>query len=130
VALCKFKKNKVWIWKAYDRHNNRLIGWLCGDRSCKTLALFLKRLKEKKSFSIVQITLAYRSLIPPERLYGVKDKTHTIERNNCLQRHWLAQVKLISIVVSKSIEMIDLSIGLFAAFHINKIPSFTKLLIY
>jgi insertion element IS1 protein InsB len=63
---------------------------------------------------------AYQALIPKKKLFLGKDKTHAIERNNCLQRHWFARFKRKSIVVSKSVEMVDITIRLFAAIHINK----------
>lgn len=51
----------------------------------------------------------------------VQGKAHTvsIERNNCTQRHWFARFKRKSIVVSKSMQMIDLTISLFARFRVN-----------
>ncbi len=115
------KKNKLWIWKAYDRHTNRLIDWICGDRSHKTLRRPLDRLSRLKiHFFCADQYEAYQTLIPENKLYLRKDKTHAIERNNCLQRHWLARFKRKSIVVSKSVKMVDVSIALFTAIHINK----------
>jgi insertion element IS1 protein InsB len=52
--------------------------------------------------------------------YVSKDQTYRIEQNNARQRHWFARFRRKSIVVSKSMEMIDLTIGLFAAVHVNK----------
>lgn len=49
-----------------------------------------------------------------------KDQTYRIEQNNGRQRHWFARFRRKSIVVSKSMEMIDLTMALFAAFHVNK----------
>jgi insertion element IS1 protein InsB len=46
-----------------------------------------------------------------------KAHTHAIERNNGRQRHWLARFKRRSIVVSKSLSMIDVSMTLFAYFQ-------------
>lgn len=50
-----------------------------------------------------------------------KSETVAIEQNNGWQRHWLARFRRKSIVVSKSAEMVDLTMGLFAAYHVNKI---------
>ena len=63
---------------------------------------------------------AYQALTPVDKLYLGKDKTHVIERNSCLQRHWLVRFKQKFIVVSKPVKMVDMSIALFAAIHINK----------
>lgn len=49
-----------------------------------------------------------------------KSETVAIEQNNGWQRHWLARFRRKSIVVSKSAEMVDLTMGLFAAYHVNK----------
>jgi IS1 family transposase len=49
-----------------------------------------------------------------------KDQTYRIEQNNSRQRHWFARFRRKSIVVSRSLEMIDLTMALFAAFHVNK----------
>ena len=42
-----------------------------------------------------------------------------LERNNCRQRHWFARFKRKSLVVSKSLQMVDLTMALFARFHVN-----------
>jgi insertion element IS1 protein InsB len=62
---------------------------------------------------------AYADLIPAGQLYVGKDQTHGIERDHARQRHWLARFRRRSIVVSKSVRMIDASIALFAAFGGN-----------
>jgi insertion element IS1 protein InsB len=52
-----------------------------------------------------------------------KDKTVEIERNNAAQRHWFARFRRKSIVVSKSQEMVDITMAIFAAVHVNKVYS-------
>jgi insertion element IS1 protein InsB len=61
----------------------------------------------------------YASVLPQEKLAQSKATTHDIERNHCRQRHWLGRFKRKSIMVSKSMEMIDLTMGLFAKFWVN-----------
>src|SRR3954451_7355892 len=39
------KKNKLWIWLAFDRSGQRLIDWECGNRDAATLNRLLERLK-------------------------------------------------------------------------------------
>ena len=58
-------------------------------------------------------------MIPVGRLYAGKDQTHGIERDHARQRHWLARFRRRSIVVSKSVRMVDASIALFARFGGN-----------
>lgn len=48
-----------------------------------------------------------------------KKETKNIERNNSDNRHWFARFKRKSKVVSKSIEMVDITMGLFAKFRVN-----------
>ena len=61
----------------------------------------------------------YASVISPEKLVQSKATTHAIERNHCRQRHWFGRFKRKSIIVSKSTEMVDLTMALFARFWVN-----------
>jgi len=63
---------------------------------------------------------AYSDLIPSELLVQSKSQTHLIESNNMPQRHWFARFRRKTCVVSRSIEMVDLTVMLYAAFHVNK----------
>jgi IS1 family transposase len=62
---------------------------------------------------------AYGAAIPPEKHCITKRETVAIERNNCLQRHWLGRFRRRTVIVSKSLQMVDLSIALFAYYRIN-----------
>ena len=56
-----------------------------------------------------------------QRLHVVsKSQTVGIERNNSRHRHWLARFRRRTCVVSKSVDMVNASIALFAAIHVNK----------
>jgi insertion element IS1 protein InsB len=48
-----------------------------------------------------------------------KAMTYNIERNHYRQRHWFGRFKRQSIIVSKSKEMMYLTIALFAKFWVN-----------
>jgi insertion element IS1 protein InsB len=48
-----------------------------------------------------------------------KATSHPIERNHCRQRHWIGRFKRKSIIVSKSQEMVNLTMALFAKFRVN-----------
>ena len=62
----------------------------------------------------------YSKEMPPGcRLRQGKSETVAIERNNGRQRHWFARFRRKSIVVSKTVEMVDLTMALFARFHVN-----------
>jgi len=48
-----------------------------------------------------------------------KTETVAIERNNGQQRHWLAAFRRRSIVVTKSLKVLESALALFAYYHIN-----------
>ena len=61
----------------------------------------------------------YASVIPQDKLVQSKATTHAIERHHCRQRHWFGRFKRESIIGSKSQEMVDLTMALFAKFWVN-----------
>lgn len=61
----------------------------------------------------------YAQEIPEERLIQGKGGTVALERNNGRQRHWFARFRRKSIVVSKASRMVELTMALFARFHVN-----------
>ena len=129
MALHSKKRQKVWIWKALDHDTGRLIDWECGPRNSYTLNKLLVRLEERRV--IVYLTdhfKAYSKEIEEEILIQSKAYTHGIERNNGRQRHWFARFRRKSIVVTKSMEMLNLTMKLFAAVHVNKTVDLTSLL--
>ncbi len=94
------------------RDTGELIAWECGDRDKATLEKLIEKL-EKWNVKV------YRSVIPREKLVQTKAETHGIERNNCRMRHWFGRFKRKSIIVSKSVEMVNLTVALFARFRVN-----------
>jgi insertion element IS1 protein InsB len=62
---------------------------------------------------------SYAELIEPEMLVRTKAETHGIERNNFRQRHWFGRFRRKTCMVSRSIQMVDLTMALFARFHVN-----------
>jgi IS1 family transposase len=62
---------------------------------------------------------AYAELIPTEILIQTKAETHGVERNNFRQRHWCGRFRRKTCMVSRSLLMVDLTIALFARFHVN-----------
>jgi insertion element IS1 protein InsB len=61
----------------------------------------------------------YDSALPVGKHHIGKDLTYQSEQNNSRQRYWFARFKRRSLVVSRSMLMIELTMRLFAAFHIN-----------
>ena len=120
MAFFRLKKKQVWIWKAYCRNTHQLIDWECGRRDNATFTRLYERLKKwnvKVFYS--DYWHAYSDIIPPELIIQTKRETHLIESNNMPQRHWFARFRRKTCCVSRSIEMVDLTVGLYANFHVN-----------
>jgi insertion element IS1 protein InsB len=64
--------------------------------------------------------VTYASVIPQDKLVQSKATTHAIERNHGRQRHWFGRFKRKLIIVSKSQEMVNLTMVLFAKFWVNR----------
>jgi insertion element IS1 protein InsB len=116
----KQRRRKLWIWKALDRDTGQLLDWECGRRDKATLKKLVDRLLpgDVKVYGTAQWP-TYASAIPQDTLVQSKAMTHDIERNHGRQRHWFGRFKRKSIIVSKSKEMVDLTIALFAKFWVN-----------
>lgn len=113
-------KKRVWIWKAYCRETGKIVDWQCGGRDKKTFMKLWKRLlKWNIELFCTDGYDVYARVIPDDKLFQSKSQTIFIERNNGRQRHWFARFRRKSIVVSKTLEMINLTMGLFARFHVN-----------
>ena len=115
------KKNKLWIWLACDRSGQRLIDWECGGRDAATLNRLLERLKPwSVKLYCTDDYGPYATLLPVGRHYIGKDETVAIERVNSRLRHWFARFRRRTCVVSKALDMVDATIALFAAYHVNR----------
>ena len=62
---------------------------------------------------------SYSELISSDMLIQTKAETHGIERNNFRQRHWFGRFRRKTCIVSRSRLMVDLTMSLFAKFHVN-----------
>ena len=80
----------------------------------------MKRLKKwKVEIFCTDNWKIYNKEISADKLKQSKAETVAIERNNGRQRHWFARFRRKSIVVSKSLQMVELTMALFARFHVN-----------
>ena len=115
------RKNKLWIWKAYRRETGELIDWECGNRDKETLSRLMNRLSawDVELYCTDNWTV-YPEIIEEDKLLQTKAQTFYLEQNNGRQRHWYARFRRKSIVVSKTLEMVDLTMALFARFHVNR----------
>jgi insertion element IS1 protein InsB len=120
VALSPKKRRKLWIWKALDRHTGQLLDWECGRREVATLKRLIDRLAQwDVTCYCTDHWQSYGAVIPAEKLVMSKAHTEGIERNHCRQRHWFGRFKRRLIVVSRSKEIINLTMALFARFRVN-----------
>ncbi|MDR0372222.1 MAG: IS1 family transposase, partial [Nitrososphaerota archaeon] len=62
---------------------------------------------------------AFAELILPKLFVQTKVQTRGVECNNFCQRYWCGRFRRKACVVSRSLRMIDLSVFLFARFHVN-----------
>ncbi len=113
----KKKRHKLWIWKALDQGTGQLLDWECGRRDKATLKKMVDRLAQwDVKLYRTDHWAPYASIIPQDKLVQSKATTHAIERNPCRQRHWFGRFKRKPIIISKSKEMVDLTMALFAKF--------------
>ncbi|MBF0320937.1 MAG: IS1 family transposase [Nitrospirae bacterium] len=114
------KKQKIWIWKAVCRRSRKLVGWYIGDRSEGSLEKFYEQIMDWpiKTFYADKYAV-YPAVLPYNDLVQSKAETNNVERNNSTQRHWLARFKRRSIVINRSINMMEASMRLFARFRVN-----------
>jgi len=116
----KTKRCKLWLWKALDRDTGQLLDWECGRRDKKTLKKMVERLAQwDVKMYCTDKWATYAAVIPQDKLVQSKATTHAIERNHCRQRHWFGRFKRRSIIISKSKEMVELTMALFATFGVN-----------
>jgi insertion element IS1 protein InsB len=107
--------NKLWIWTALDRATGRLIDWECGDRDQMTVERLLARLRRwKVRLFCTDEYVVYELALSVGQHYAGKDQTVALERTHSRLRHWLAQFRRRTCVVSRSKQMIDRSIALMA----------------
>jgi IS1 family transposase len=117
--LALFKK--LWIFKAYDRTEKRLLAFEFGDRSNKTFKRLFNRLKKWKIlFYCTDHWFGFRKIIPQNHLFQGKDKTFWIAQNNGRQRHWFARFRRKTLAKSRPLEMAEITMRIFAAIHVNK----------
>jgi IS1 family transposase/transposase-like protein len=114
------KARKVWIWLAFCRDTGQLVDWQCGPRDQETLDQLLERLTAwNVQLYCTDSYICYDQALPVGRHFMGKEETWRLEQIHSRLRHWLARFRRRTVVVSKSIEMVDLSIALFARFRIN-----------
>ena len=97
----------------------KLVTWHVGSRYAGAISK-LKQSLDNKGITIKRVYSddyhAYKTADFPQHITG-KAHTHAIERDNARTRHWFARFRRRGLTVSKSIEMINLTIRLSAYYH-------------
>lgn len=85
-----------------------------GGRDKGTLSKLMERLSRwKVELFCTDNWGVYPEVIVKHKLYQSKSQTVYLEQNNGRQRHWFARFRRKSIVVSKTLEMVDLTMVTF-----------------
>ena len=93
-----------------DNINNKTIGWVIGGRNAKTFRRLYEKLKGKVKHYYTDDWKVYRKIIPAEKLTQGKKYTTGIEQNNSNIRHYLSRMTRRTKVVTKSIEMLNITL--------------------
>ena len=112
MALCHFKKNKLWIWKALDRHEGKTLAWVTGHRNAKTFQRLYEKVKHVKVNFYTDDWEVYSQILPQEGHIIGKSGTTRIESDNANTRHHLGRMARRTRIVSRSKDMVDLSLRL------------------
>ena len=119
--ISEIRKTNSGYGRSLDRNTGHLIDWECGRRDKEALEKLTTRLVSTCNVKIYYTDKGhvYPSVLPVSKLVQTKAETHRIEHNNCRMKHYFGRFKQKSIIVSKSVEMVDLTIALFARFRVN-----------
>ena len=109
----------MWIWRAYDPIARRTIAWVLGGRDDRTLKRLLDKVGAGGRTFVTDDWEGYHRVIPEGQLFTGKDLTVPIERDNSDIRHFLALFRRKAKVVSRSVEMVGLSLRIHHHFHDN-----------
>ena len=112
------KKQKIWIWRAWDCVRGKTIGWCIGNRSAKTFKEFYERFKDLDVIFYTDDWDVYSQIIPSYKYIIGKKYTIEIEQNNSNVRYFLGRMTRRTKVVTKSIEMLDIILKL--CWYINE----------
>jgi insertion element IS1 protein InsB len=125
VALREWKKNKVWLWRAFDPVARRTLAWELGGRDDATCRRLLDRVGVDGNVFLTDDWEGFHRLIPQDRLFTGKDLTFPIEQDNSDVRHHLARFRRRSKVTSRARHMVDGALKLLC--HLRRPENFLPL---
>ena len=100
------------------------MGWFIGNRSAETFEKFYEKMKPLNAVFYSDDWRGYKKVLPKKFLKTGKKYTVAIEQNNANIRHFLARMGRRTKVVSRSEEMVDLSLRL--CWNINENDKFQE----
>ena len=110
VALCKKRLRNCGFGEPDDPIARRTIAWVLGRRDDATCQKLLDKIGLEGKTFVTDDWEGYHRLIPDDQLFTGKDLTVPIEQDNSNIRHFLARFRRRTKVVSKVVEMVDLSL--------------------
>ena len=109
------KENKLWIIKLYDTVNNKLVDFILGNRDENTFLTIYKRNKNRaNSTYYIDNWTTFETVLKAnnERYVIGKENTYPIEQHNSNTRHYLGRFIRRTKNVSRSEQMVAISIKL------------------
>jgi insertion element IS1 protein InsB len=100
-------------------YRSTLLDWECGRRDKATLTKMIDHLAPWDMIIYHTDRWGTYAAVLQDKLVMSKTGRGRIERNHCRERHWFGRFKRKSITVSKSQEMLDLTMAFFAKFWVN-----------
>ncbi len=118
MAFSKKKTAKIRRWRAYDPVARRTVARVLGGRNDAACRKIIKKVGglEGKTF-ITDDWPGYARTIPETQHFTGKDLTFGIEQDNGNIRHYLARFRRRTKVVSRSADVVDLSLPLYHYLH-------------
>ena len=114
MAFYSKKRNKCWIWLAYDRDGQRVCGVQLGRRDTATAQGLWQQLE---MFDLQHVCTdyypAYRQIVPKHMHVETKSETAAIEGLNSRIRHYLARFHRKTFCYSKAIHMVQATLTVF-----------------
>ena len=114
------KNSKIVVLENYFSPRKKLIRWALGHSAHKTLIKMYDSMGLEEFPNIYSERYeSYKEFFSKDNLIQSKKYTSPIERNNGRQRHRLVAFRRCSILLTRSLKNLAISIALFARFHIN-----------
>jgi insertion element IS1 protein InsB len=114
VAFHPKKRNKCWIWLAYDRDGKRVCAVQLGRRDAKTAKGLWEQLELfEMDYVCTDHYPAYRKIVPEHMHIETKAETSAIEGLNSRIRHYIARFHRKTFCYSKALHMVQATLTIF-----------------